>query len=157
MKRLLPELIKAKNDIEYIEGIQFLIQDTYLNIEEPEESILNIFDLHFGNPVQTQLAQMLAKRYDHDPGARPQQAEYLPEKPEEEPPVPKKDYFQGPPLIDEVIFDGHNEHYPEATVRDLFNSLGGVTEPLPVADLIPDGVDVPEHDAKSKKVGDIVR
>lgn len=51
MKRLLPELIKAKNDIEYIEGIQFLIKDTYLNIDEPEVSILNIFDSHYGNAV----------------------------------------------------------------------------------------------------------
>lgn len=52
IKRLLPELVKAKNDIEYIEGIQFLIQDTYLNIDNKEESILNIFDAQFGNPVQ---------------------------------------------------------------------------------------------------------
>ena len=42
-------------------------------------------------------------------------------------------------------------------MRDLFNSLGGVTEPLPVADLIPEGVDVPEHDVKSKKVDTIVK
>ena len=44
LQRLLPELIKVKNDIEYIEGIQFLIQDTYLNIDDSKESILNIFD-----------------------------------------------------------------------------------------------------------------
>ena len=29
-------MIKAKNDIEYIEGIQFLIKDTYLNIDNNE-------------------------------------------------------------------------------------------------------------------------
>lgn len=81
----------------------------------------------------------------------------MPEKPEEEPAVPKKEFNQGPPLIDEVIFDGHNEHYPQATVRDLFNSLGGASDPVPVADLIPEGVDVPEHDHGSKNVDDIVR
>lgn len=60
-------------------------------------------------------------------------------------------------MIDEVIFDGHNEHYPEASVRDLFNSLGGVNDDVPVADLIPEGVNVPEHDQDKKKIGDIVR
>jgi len=40
----MPELIKVKNDIEYIEGIEFLIRDTYLNIADPAQSIMNVFD-----------------------------------------------------------------------------------------------------------------
>ena len=47
-------------------------------------------------------------------------------------------------MIDEVIFDGHTEQYPQASVRDLFNLEAG--EEPPVADIIPDAVDVPEHD-----------
>ena len=48
-------------------------------------------------------------KLDHDPGAHPGQEEYLREKPEEEPGKPLIEYNQGPPLIDEVIFDGHTE------------------------------------------------
>jgi len=110
---------------------------------------MNIFDPHYGNPVQTTLAQLLSKRYDHDPGAHPLTPDNLPEKPEEVP-LPRYVYDQGPPLIDEVIFDGHNEHYPQVTVHDLFNALGGVPEPVPVADLIPDAVDVKEHDQDTR-------
>ena len=55
---------------------------------------------------------MRKSKYDHDPGAKPGQPEYLPEKPEEEPATPRVEYNQGPPLIDEVIFDGHTEQYP---------------------------------------------
>ena len=87
---------------------------------------------------------MRKSKYDHDPGARPVQDEQLPEKPEEEPATPRIEYNQGPPLIDEVIFDGHTEQYPQASVRDLFNLEAG--EEPPVADIIPDAVDVPEHD-----------
>ena len=38
----------------------------------------------------------------------------------------------------------------------MFNSLGGMAEPAPIADPIPDAVNVPEHDANSKQISDIV-
>lgn len=39
INKLLPKLIKVKNDIEFIEGIQFIIEDSYLNIESGKKSI----------------------------------------------------------------------------------------------------------------------
>ena len=47
----MPDLAKVKNDIEFIETMLFLIEDTYINIDVTAESILSIFDTHFGNPV----------------------------------------------------------------------------------------------------------
>ena len=52
INKILPDLAKVKNDIEFIETMLFLIEDTYINIDVTPESILSIFDTHFGNPVQ---------------------------------------------------------------------------------------------------------
>ena len=150
LNKILPDLAKVKNDIEFIETMLFLIEDTYINIDVTPESILSIFDTHFGNPVQAQLAEILSRhkiKLDHDPGAKPGQKDYLPEHPEEDPPTPMKQFNQGPPLIDEEIFDGHNEQYPPVNIDSLFGTEEQPAPPEPVADFIPDGVNVKQHDA----------
>jgi len=133
-------LVKVKNDIEFIETMLFMIEDTYLNIDVTPDSILSMFDLHFGK-LQAHLVQIQA-RIDHDPGAKPGQRDFLPEHPEVDPPAPKAKYNQGPPLIDEVIFDGHNEHYPPVKLDSLFGEDGVAPPPAPVADFVPNGVNV---------------
>lgn len=135
----MPELIKVKNDIEYIEGIEFLIRDTYLNIADPAQSIMNVFDPQFSHPVQL-IELMKRVKIDHDPGANALTPENLPEAPEIPPQPQRIDYFQGPPLIDEVIFDGHTELFPQEPVPDLFGAgaAGGL-----VADDIPQAPDIP--------------
>ena len=52
----------------------FIIEDTYINIDVTPESILNIFDTHLGNAIQTQLAEIMSRnKINHDPGAKPGQ------------------------------------------------------------------------------------
>ena len=38
----------------------------------------------------------------------------------------------------------------------MFNSLGGLSNSAPVADNIPDAIDVPEHDKGAKTLEDII-
>lgn len=53
--RLLPKMIKLKNDIEFLDTILFTIDDTYINIDTTEHSILEMFDAHFPHQVETKL------------------------------------------------------------------------------------------------------
>ena len=69
INKLLPKLIKVKNDIEFIEGIQFIIEDSYLNIESGKKSIFQLFNTF---PSLIQLSQR------KDPGAKPITPEHLP-------------------------------------------------------------------------------
>ena len=44
MTMLFPQIEKLKNDIELIENMLFLVEDTYLNLDNESKSILLIFD-----------------------------------------------------------------------------------------------------------------
>lgn len=44
MVKLFPKIEKVKNDIELIENMMFLIEDTYLNLDAAGKSILLLFD-----------------------------------------------------------------------------------------------------------------
>ena len=47
----LPQMIKLKNDIEFLDGTLFLIDNTYINVDNTDHSILEMFDSHFGHPI----------------------------------------------------------------------------------------------------------
>ena len=50
-------------------------------------------------------------------------------------------------MIDEVIFDGHSEHYPPVKIDSLFGEDGEAPVAAePVADFVPEGVNVKQHD-----------
>lgn len=57
-------------------------------------------------------------------------------------------------MIEEDIFDGHNEQYGDPEISPLFNSKA---EKVLKADYIPDGVDIPEHDDNAKEIDEIIR
>ena len=44
MAQLFPKVEKVKNDIELIENMMFLIEDTYLNLDTAGKSILLLFN-----------------------------------------------------------------------------------------------------------------
>ena len=44
MAKLFPKISKVKNDLELIENMMFLIEDTYLNLDNTGKSILLLFD-----------------------------------------------------------------------------------------------------------------
>ena len=45
-----------------------------------------------------------------------------------------------------MIFDGHNEQYPPVKIDSLFGEDGEAPAATPVADFIPEGVNVKQHD-----------
>ena len=50
MQKLFPQIEKIKNDIELIENMLFLIEDTYLNLDTAGKSLLLLFDHEFNSP-----------------------------------------------------------------------------------------------------------
>ena len=51
--RLLPKMIKIKNDIEFLDEMLFIIDDTYINVDNSEHSVLEMFDSHFNaHPIE---------------------------------------------------------------------------------------------------------
>ena len=50
MAKLFPQIEKIKNDIELIENMLFLIEDTYLNLDTAGQSLLLLFDHEFNSP-----------------------------------------------------------------------------------------------------------
>ena len=50
MAMLFPQVQKLKNDIELIEDMLFLVEDTYLNLDNAGKSILLLFDHQFLHP-----------------------------------------------------------------------------------------------------------
>ena len=50
MAKLFPKIEKVKNDIELIENMMFLIEDTYLSLDNAGKSILLLFDHKFEHP-----------------------------------------------------------------------------------------------------------
>ena len=44
MAKLFPKISKVKNDMELIENMKFLIEDTYLSLDQSGKSILLLFN-----------------------------------------------------------------------------------------------------------------
>lgn len=156
MMRLFPQIRKIKDDIELIESMMWIIEDTYLNLDDPNgASLLMMFDPKVTSSIAQSMIEIKrrhkARRIDHDPGAKPGQLDEIPVQPKPEPkgkPEPKVDPPQGPPLIDENIFDG-DASGPEVKARNLFGPMDPEAEAIadPQPDDIPTGVHVKEHDA----------
>jgi len=65
MAALFPQVNKLKGDIELIEDMLFLVEDTYLNLDNAGKSLLLLFDHSFTHPqaekMQKQFVQLLLK------------------------------------------------------------------------------------------------